>query len=172
MSFIIPTSFGPAVGLVAPKIDPINSFLSEATLAFFALTSHINWATDVPATVTGGALPASETTAVPATVAGVTGVNVGHSDLTIPYGANGYTTAADWYFPTQSDGSVQADGVIWLQHGFSAKSRGTRRRRPIWHGEPTAWWWCPTCPLPAAGLWGVHVEQRGAAGGDGDHVPR
>lgn len=117
-SFIIPTSFGPAVGLVAPKIDPINSFLSEATLAFFRLTSVINWATDVPATVAGGALPASETAAVPATAAGVTGVKVGHSDLTIPYGANGYTTAADWYFPTQSDGSVQADGVIWLQHGF------------------------------------------------------
>jgi hypothetical protein len=46
-SFIIPTSFGPAVGLVAPKIDPINSFLSEAILAFFRLTSHINFATDV-----------------------------------------------------------------------------------------------------------------------------
>jgi hypothetical protein len=46
-SFIIPTSFGPAVGLVAPKIDPINSFLSEAILAFFRLTSHINFATAV-----------------------------------------------------------------------------------------------------------------------------
>jgi Alpha/beta hydrolase family len=46
-SFIIPTSFGPAVGLVAPKIGPINSFLSEAILAFFRLTSHINFATAV-----------------------------------------------------------------------------------------------------------------------------
>jgi hypothetical protein len=45
-------------------------------------------------------------------------VTVGHSDLTIPYGPHGYTTSADWYFPTQVDGSVRPDGVIWLQHGF------------------------------------------------------
>ena len=48
----------------------------------------------------------------------VTGVKVGQSDLDIPLGANGYTVAADWYFPTQADGSVQANGVMWLQHGF------------------------------------------------------
>ena len=51
-SFTIPTSFGPAIGLVAPKADPINSFLSELTLAFFRLTSIINFATDVDATQT------------------------------------------------------------------------------------------------------------------------
>ena len=32
----------------------------------------------------------------------------------------GDTVAADWYFPTQADGSVKAQGVIWLQHGFGA----------------------------------------------------
>ena len=49
---------------------------------------------------------------------GVTGVKVGHSDLDIPVGTSGYTAKADWYFPTQADGSVQAQGVIYLQHGF------------------------------------------------------
>ncbi|MCH9669777.1 MAG: lipocalin family protein, partial [Actinomycetia bacterium] len=47
----------------------------------------------------------------------VTGVKTGHAKLTIPLN-HGYTTAADWYFPTQADGSVSASGVIWLQHGF------------------------------------------------------
>lgn len=48
----------------------------------------------------------------------VSGVRTGHSSLTIPLGDNGFTTAADWYFPTQADGSVAATGVIWLQHSF------------------------------------------------------
>ncbi|WP_052960203.1 hypothetical protein [Mycobacterium sp. EPa45] len=50
---------------------------------------------------------------------GVTGVEVGHSTLTIPVNG-GFSAPADWYFPTQADGSVQANGVIWLQHGFLA----------------------------------------------------
>jgi hypothetical protein len=45
-AFLIPTTFGPAIGLVAPKLDPVNSFASQATLAFFRLTSLINYATD------------------------------------------------------------------------------------------------------------------------------
>ena len=49
---------------------------------------------------------------------GVTGVRTGSSALLIPSGDNGYNAPADWYFPTQADGSVQANGVIWLQHGF------------------------------------------------------
>jgi hypothetical protein len=61
-SFVIPTSIGPAVGLVAPKRDPINSFLSEATLAFFRLTSLINYATDAE-------LQPASLAAVPAAVA-------------------------------------------------------------------------------------------------------
>lgn len=57
--------------------------------------------------------------AVPAVVPGtVTGVQTGHSSLTIPVGTGDYTAKADWYFPTQADGSVSATGVIWLQHGF------------------------------------------------------
>ncbi|MCE9516436.1 MAG: lipocalin family protein, partial [Mycobacterium sp.] len=34
-------------------------------------------------------------------------------------GDNGVNTFATWYFPTQADGSVQANGLIWLQHGSS-----------------------------------------------------
>ncbi|WP_245906371.1 lipocalin family protein [Mycolicibacterium palauense] len=48
----------------------------------------------------------------------VTGVKTSHAKLTIPVGTRDLTTRADWYFPTQADGSVAATGVIWLQHGF------------------------------------------------------
>lgn len=51
-------------------------------------------------------------------ISGVTGVKVGSSDLKIPVGSATYTGAADWYFPTQANGTVQAQGVIYLQHGF------------------------------------------------------
>ncbi|MFB1296167.1 lipocalin family protein [Mycobacterium sp. pW049] len=64
-----------------------------------------------PSPAVAAALPQ----AVPA---GVTGVTTGRAALTIPVGDNGYKTRADWYLPTQSDGSVAATGVIWLQHGF------------------------------------------------------
>jgi lipocalin len=50
---------------------------------------------------------------------GVTGVRAGSSALLIPSGDNGVSTFATWYFPTQADGSVQANGLIWLQHGSS-----------------------------------------------------
>lgn len=67
--------------------------------------------------------------AAPATN-GVTGVKVGFSFLNIPIGASSflgipigpfnYPAPAHWYFPTQADGSVHANGVIYLQHGFGA----------------------------------------------------
>lgn len=49
---------------------------------------------------------------------GIAGVKTGESDLVLPVGADGYAASADWYFPTQSDGSMNPNGVIWLQHGF------------------------------------------------------
>jgi hypothetical protein len=49
---------------------------------------------------------------------GVTGVREGTSYLEIPVGPHGYDAPARWYFPTQADGSVDARGVIYLQHGF------------------------------------------------------
>ncbi|HTY33244.1 PE domain-containing protein [Mycobacterium sp.] len=48
----------------------------------------------------------------------VTGVREGMSYLEIPVGPHGYDAPARWYFPTQADGSVNARGVIYLQHGF------------------------------------------------------
>lgn len=54
----------------------------------------------------------------PSTPGAVTGVVVGRAPVDIPVGASTYTGAADWYFPTQQDGTVQAEGVMWLQHGF------------------------------------------------------
>jgi hypothetical protein len=56
----------------------------------------------------------------PGTPNGVTGVREGTSDLNIPVGPHGYEAPARWYFPTQADGSVDARGVIYLQHGFLA----------------------------------------------------
>ncbi len=48
------------------------------------------------------------------------GVTAGRSSLAIPYGPKGYVTSADWYFPTQADGTVSANGVVWLQRGDTA----------------------------------------------------
>ena len=59
---------------------------------------------------------------LPVATNGVTGVQVGHSRLEIPGAFIGNTVAADWYFPTQADGTVDAQGVIWLQHGFGARN--------------------------------------------------
>jgi hypothetical protein len=52
------------------------------------------------------------------TPGGVTGVRQGFSYLEIPVGPHGYDAPTRWYFPTQADGSVNARGVIYLQHGF------------------------------------------------------
>lgn len=65
------------------------------------------------------ASPSTQAVVTPPATNGVTGVKVGHSTLTIPVNG-GFNAPADWYFPTQADGSVQANGVIWLQHGFLA----------------------------------------------------
>jgi len=50
----------------------------------------------------------------------VTGVAQGNSYLEIPVGPHGYDAPARWYFPTQSNGTVDARGVIYLSHGFMA----------------------------------------------------
>lgn len=47
----------------------------------------------------------------------VTGVKAGTSSLAIPTGPRGFVTSADWYFPTQADGRVSANGMVWLQRG-------------------------------------------------------
>jgi len=70
---------------------------------------------------TAVALSGAADAATPTKSNGVTGVRVSQADLTIPCGP-GYTAKADWYFPTQADGSVHANGVIWLQHGLIGAS--------------------------------------------------
>jgi len=48
---------------------------------------------------------------------GVTGVKAGTSLLGIPVGPRGFVTSADWYFPTEADGRISANAVVWLQRG-------------------------------------------------------
>ena len=76
----------------------------EAVAAFPALTPEANTTTAPDATTPAQAASAA------ASADSVTGVKTGHAKLDIPVGANGYTTRADWYFPTQADGSVSATG--------------------------------------------------------------
>lgn len=79
---------------------------------------------DVTGAATSGAADPDSGAAAPAVLqaaaAGpVTGVQTGRATLTIPLDDDDeFRTRADWYFPTQADGSVAAAGVIWLQHGF------------------------------------------------------
>ncbi|OSC40532.1 PE family protein [Mycobacterium decipiens] len=122
----------------------------------------------------GGAVnyTATEALTAPATN-GVTGVKTGFSFLQIPVGPSsflgipvgpiGYPAPAHWYFPTQADGSVQANGVVYLQHGFGAIG---------WFYEPLAIQLAqqtnsvvvvptvPSIPLPF-GLWigGAEMQQ-------------
>jgi hypothetical protein len=52
----IPTSVGPAFGLVQPKPGIFDTFACEVTAVFFGLPGHINFATDVPAAQETGVL--------------------------------------------------------------------------------------------------------------------
>ncbi|MHA7653634.1 PE domain-containing protein [Mycobacterium sp. ML4] len=73
--------------------------------------------------------PSTVTLAAPGT-GGVTGVRIGFSFLQIPIGPSSflgitipqfnYPAPAWWYFPTQVNGSVTANGTLYLQHGFGA----------------------------------------------------
>ena len=59
---------------------------------------------------------------LPATVAQQfdNGVTARSSSLVIPFSPEGYVTSADWYFPPQTNGTVGAKGVVWLQRGDTA----------------------------------------------------
>ncbi len=110
-----PPTLNPIVGSV---LDILSSFgWKPRPLAVTLFPALAPWAgvavpTPVPAhLVTGGSAP---------TTAPV--VLVGHSTLDIPCGS-GYTARVDWYFPAQSqDGTVNPQGMIWLQHGFLANA--------------------------------------------------
>ncbi|VBA44007.1 PE-PGRS family protein PE_PGRS26 [Mycobacterium innocens] len=145
-----------AVGATAPS-TLLNTATNEA-----GLSGAVNYA-------------ATQALAAPATN-GVTGVKSGFSFLQIPIGPSSflgftipqfnYPAPAQWYFPTQADGSVNATGVIYLQHGFGAIG---------WFYEPLAVQLAqqtnsvvvvptvPSIPLPF-GLWiGSPQMQQGVA---------
>lgn len=114
-------SVAPAAATLRSAAAPVERAPRQpgplATVVFSLLSAFglLPPAPAVPANVVG--VPAQP---VPGTSSnlGVTGVKVGRSDVQIPVGSATYTAAADWYFPTQADGTVQAQGVMWLQHGF------------------------------------------------------
>ncbi|WP_431237339.1 hypothetical protein ACQ86B_21640 [Mycolicibacterium aichiense] len=106
--------------LAAAPSAPASDLLASAALSVLANLGAVP-RTTIPAATTAPSAPVSTATTLPvAPTNGVTGVLVGHSRLDLPGAFIGKTVAADWYFPTQADGSVDAQGVIWLQHGFGA----------------------------------------------------
>ena len=132
VEFVTPTQQDPASAVTdsprrpGPVAAAVLNMLSalgwaarpEAVAAFPALAP---WGAATTATTTAADTTGSvQAAATAASVDTVTGVKTGHAKLTIPLD-DGYTTHADWYFPTQADGSVAATGVIWLQHGFLNK---------------------------------------------------
>ena len=126
------TPNAPLYGSYAPANQPI--LLGDAAATALPspavnMWSASDWRLDAELAAIGGLVgfepgPAvnSGGNGLSATVApqygnGVTGVRTGTSSLGIPVGPRGYVTSADWYFPTQADGRVSANGVIWLQRG-------------------------------------------------------
>lgn len=93
-------------------LAPVTAPPAAARVGRATLTSEQAVVDDAVAEQSGPLLPGATN--------GVTGVQVGHARLDIPGALIGDSVAADWYFPTQADGTVQAQGVIWLQHGFGA----------------------------------------------------
>jgi len=108
---------------IADQLGPIQQVLKAVTAKllpwiFGSLSGKATTATATPSLVPPQTL--APTPAPTPTNNGVTGVKTGKSTLTIPVGSDTYTAPANWYFPTQADGSVQASGIIYLQHGFLA----------------------------------------------------
>ena len=109
----------PTPGRVATVVLNLLSGLGWQPNTAAVQTSPVTAAVQTTAAATSGSTTAQALLREPSTGV-VTGVEVGHSDLYIPVGSSSYTAKADWYFPTQADGSVNAKGVIYLQHGFLA----------------------------------------------------
>jgi dienelactone hydrolase len=122
------TEEAPAAPVAAPVTGEIRSLAAPAasarrtpgplaTVVFSLLSAFGLMPSLPPAPVPVVGVP---TQPIPGTssINGVTGVKVGSSNVAIPVGTATYIGAADWYFPTQADGTVQAQGVMLLQHGF------------------------------------------------------
>ncbi len=108
-----PIIMGPtaAIGLPTPIANPSTPLykLTSAVLGLFGMDISSGIPTSTDNGITGVIVPPESN--------GVTGLRTGSAVLNIPSG-DGYAAPADWYFPTQADGTVAANGVIWLQHGF------------------------------------------------------
>jgi lipocalin len=95
------------------------SLRGQGVAGFVPATAGVQNAATSVATTDSGVAPAGILSLgypqLPGTNNGVTGAQTGRSTLTAPYGG-GIQLSADWYFPTQIDGTVDAQGVIWLQH--------------------------------------------------------
>ncbi len=108
-----PIIMGPtaAIGLPTPVANPSTPLykLTSAVLGLFGMDISSGIPTSTDNGISGVIVPPLSN--------GVTGLRTGSAVLNIPSG-DGYAAPADWYFPTQADGSVQPNGVIWLQHGF------------------------------------------------------
>ncbi|MCX2934917.1 hypothetical protein ORI20_32145 [Mycobacterium sp. CVI_P3] len=107
-----------------PVANLLVSALAAASATGTTPAASATGSTPAPSATGTSARPAAapepaQAIVTPPATNGVTGVKVGHATLTIPVNG-GFNAPADWYFPTQADGSVQANGVIWLQHGFLA----------------------------------------------------
>lgn len=108
----------PTVGLTGPLFDGTGT----ATLG-----TLLNSATNAAGLGRVVNFPSTVALAAPGT-GGVTGVRVGFSFLQIPIGPSSflgftipqfsYPAPALWYFPTQANGTVNANGTVYLQHGF------------------------------------------------------
>ena len=120
---------------LASQLGPIEKLMKKLTGLIMPL---IFGGSPSSVTVTPVTPVAANPTVTSPTANGVTGVKTGNTTLTIQVGSRTYNAPADWYFPTQADGSVQADGVIWLQHGFWPRARSTPCWPDRWRSRPTA----------------------------------
>lgn len=113
----------PTVHVLAEMEQSFKTLAATLIPLLFASTSAATPVSPANSVGHSGATPPSagatdDSPSVPAESNGVTGVRVGHSDLHLQVGSDDYAAPADWYFPTQADGSVQPNGMIYLQHGF------------------------------------------------------
>ncbi|BBY59388.1 alpha/beta hydrolase family protein [Mycolicibacterium sarraceniae] len=119
-----PIILGNASGVVLPtplasQLGPVETLVKKWTAVFMPLIFG-GPPSSAPVTPAGANPPAVNPAVTSPTPNGVTGVKTGNTTLTIQVGSRTYNAPADWYFPTRADGSVQANGIIYLQHGFLA----------------------------------------------------
>ena len=124
---------------------PASDLLASAALSVLANLGAVP-RTNIPAATTTPSAPVTASTTLPgAPTNGVTGVLVGHSRLDLPGAFIGKTVAADWYFPTQADGTLTPTASSGCSTGSGPRTRCTRRWPPNWRSRPTASWWRRPC---------------------------